>query len=134
MAIKTRQLQETSWLAQIIVDKMEAEADNKGITSRWHCLHTLLIIVREADNTNNTNIYYDTYNGKRGITICNIPSMVAEYGYDFDTEGMQNKLRGLAERYKDDDGNYIASVLTTHDLNSATIKDLSELMFQMTTH
>jgi hypothetical protein len=44
---------------------------------------------------------------------------------------MQNSLRGLAERYKDDDGNYIVSVLTTHDLNSAIIKDVSELLFQM---
>jgi hypothetical protein len=47
---------------------------------------------------------------------------------------MQNRLRGLAERYKDDDGMYIVSVSTTHDLNSATIMDIDELMFQISTH
>jgi hypothetical protein len=44
---------------------------------------------------------------------------------------MQCKLRGLAERYKDDDGMYIVSVLTTNDLNSCTIKSIDELIFQM---
>jgi hypothetical protein len=47
---------------------------------------------------------------------------------------MQNKLRGLAERYKDDEGMYLVSVLTTHDLNSCIIKDLGELIYQMGTH
>lgn len=70
-------------------------------------------------------------NGKRTVTICDIPSMTIKYGYDFDKEGMQNKLRGLAERYKDFDGNYLVSVLTTHDLNSCKINDLGELMFEM---
>lgn len=28
-----------------------------------------------------------------------------------------------------DDGNYLASVLTTHDLDSATIKDIGELIY-----
>jgi hypothetical protein len=44
------------------------------------------------------------------------------------------KLRGLAERYKDDNGQYIVCVLTTHDLNSATIKDVSELLYQLGKH
>jgi len=44
---------------------------------------------------------------------------------------MQAKLRGLAERYKDDDGMYIVTVATTHDLNYAIIKDITELLHQM---
>lgn len=130
---KTRKLEETSWLAQIIKDKMEVEFNKNGSSNKWHCLHTLYIIVKEADNQENASIYYDNYDGKRQIIISEIPSMM-KYGTNFDTCGMQSKLRGLAERYTDDDGNYIVHVLTTHDLNSATIKDVSELMYQMGTH
>jgi hypothetical protein len=130
----TRKLEDSSWLAQTIADKMEIEFDKNRASSRWHCLHIFYIIVNEADNTENTNIYYDNYNGKQQIIICEIPSLISKYGTDYDTYGMQNKLRGLAERYTDDDGQYIVSVLTTHDLNSATIKDISELMYQIGTH
>lgn len=132
-AVATRKLEETSWLAQIITDKMEVESNKNGYTARWHCLHTLKIIVNEADNPESKNIHYDRVDGKRQIVICDIPSLM-KHGYDFSREGMQNKLRGLAERYKDDDGMYLVSVLTTHDLNSATIKDLEELMYQLGTH
>ena len=122
--IKTRKLEDSSWLAQTIADKMEVEFDRNGASSRWHCLHVLHIIINEADDPDNNNIYYDNYNGKRSIVICEIPSLM-KHGTDFDREGMQSKLRGLAERYKDDDGQYIISILTTHDLNSATINDIS---------
>lgn len=126
----TRKLEDTSWLAQIIKDKMEVEFDKNGASIRWHCLHTLHIIVNEADAPDNQSIYYDTYNGQRAIVICQIPSLM-KHGTDFDREGMRCKLRGLAERYKDDNGHYLVSVLTTNDLNSATIKDISELMYQL---
>jgi hypothetical protein len=127
-----RRLEDTSWLAQIIADKMEAESGKMGMypSTKWNCLNTLHIIVNEADSKENDNIYYDNRNGKQQIIIRNIPSLM-KYGTDYDTEGMQNKLRGMATRYTDDDGNYIVSVLTTHDLNSATIKDVSELLYQM---
>lgn len=128
-----RKLEDTSWLAQIIRDKMEVEFDKNGASARWHCLHTLHIIVNEADDPDNHRIYYGSYNGYRSIVICEIPSLM-KHGIDFDTYGMQCKLRGLAERYNDDDGQYIVSVLTTNDLNSATIKDISELMYQISTH
>jgi hypothetical protein len=131
--IATRKLEETSWLAQTIADKMEVESNKNGYTARWHCLHTLKIIVNEADNPENNNIHYDRVDSKRQIVICDIPSLM-KHGYDFSREGMQNKLRGLAERYKDDDGMYLVSVLTTHDLNSAVIKDLEELMYQLGRH
>lgn len=128
-----RKLEDTSWLAQIIKDKMDVESEKMGLypSSRWFCLHTLHIIVNEADDPNNHKIYYDDYNGKRSIVICEIPSLALKHGLDFDVNGMQCKLRGLAERYKDDDGMYIISVLTTNDLNSATIKDISELLYVM---
>lgn len=126
-----RKLEGSSWLAQIIQDKMDVEFDKNGASARWHCLHTLHIIVNEADDQDNHKIYYDNYNGRRSIIICEIPSLVLKHGTDFDVYGMQCSLRGLAERYKDDDGMYLVSVLTTHDLNSATIKDISELLYQM---
>jgi len=126
-----RKLEDTSWLAQTIQDKMDIEFDKNGASSRWNCLHTLHIIVNEADDPNNHNIYYYNYNGNRSIVISEIPSLVLKHGTNFDVYGMQCSLRGLAERYKDDDGNYIVSVLTTHDLNSATIKDIAELLYSM---
>ena len=130
-----RKLEDSSWLAQTIKDKMETESNKMGAwpTSRWNCLNTLYVIVKEADDTDNDNIYYDNYDGKRQIVICDIPSLM-KHGADFDREGMRAKLMGLAERYKDDDGMYIVSVLITNDLNSATIKDVSELLYQMGTH
>lgn len=132
---QTRKLEDTSWLAQIVADRMEVESEKMGLypSSRWHCLHTLHIIVNEADDPENPNIYYANDNHKRSIIICEIPSLM-KHGTDFDTYGMQCKLRGLAERYKDDEGQYIVSVLTTNDLNSATIKDIEELLYQMSKH
>lgn len=128
-----RTLEDTSWLAQIIQDKMDVEFDKNGGSSRWHCLHIFHIIVNEADDPNNDNIYYSEYNGDKSIVICEIPSMM-KHGADFDLDGMQCRLRGLAERYADDDGRYIISILTTNDLNSATIHNVSELMCQLGTH
>jgi hypothetical protein len=130
----TRKLNDTSWLAQTIQDKMDVESEKNGFSPRWHCLHTFHIIINEADDQDNHDIYYDTYNGSRSIVIREIPSLTLKHGTDFDTYGMQCKLLGLAARYTDDDGQYLVNVLTTHDLNSATIKDISELMFQMGTH
>jgi hypothetical protein len=127
---KTRKLAESSWLAQTLQDRMDEEMRKNGVTIRWRCLQTLKVIVNEADDPDNQSIYYDNNDGKRGIVICDIPSLM-KHGTDFDREGMRAKLRGLAERYKDDDGQYLVSVLTTHDLNSATIKDLSELLYQL---
>lgn len=128
--VKTRKLEDTSWLAQTIADKMAVEFDKNGASIRWSCLHVLHMIVNEADNPDNPQIYYTNRDGAREIIICDIPSL-AKHGSDFDKDGMRCKLSGLAERYKDDDGMYLVSVLTTHDLNSATVKNLSELMYQM---
>lgn len=126
-----RKLEDSSWLAQRLKDMMDLEFENNNCSSRWNCLQILHIIINEADDANNENIYYDNYNGNRSIIIREIPSLMIKHGTDFDTNGMQCKLRGLAERYKDDDGNYIVSVLTTLDMNTAIIKDLNELMYQL---
>jgi len=134
MSNTVRKLQDTSWLAQIIQDKMDVEFSQNQASSRWNCLQTLHIIVNAADDANNESIYYDNYSGTKSIVICEIPSLIMLHGTDFDTYGMQCKLRGLAERYKDDEGQYIVSVMTTLDLNSATIKDIDELMYQLGTH
>lgn len=108
---------------------MRAESDSRGLTSRWSCLLTLKCIVNEADNPANPTIYYQNTRGYLEIVVCDIPALT-QYGTDFDREGMRGKLRGLAERYTDDDGDYTVRVNTTHDLNSATI-NVSELMFQI---
>ena len=130
MKIITRKLTDTSWLAQAVQDKMHVEFDKNYNSIRYNCLATLHIIINEADDINNKNIFYDNVDNKRQIIIRDIPSLI-KYGTDFDREGMQAKLRGLAERYKDDDGMYIVTVATTHDLNYAVIKNLTELLYQM---
>lgn len=125
----TRKLTESSWLAQTLVDMMKVESDASGYTPKWSCLQVLKYIVNEADNPDNPDIYYRNTSGKLEIVVREIPSLIL-HGTDFDQMGVQNKLRGLAERYTDDDGNYTVIVQTTHDLNSATI-DVSGVMDQI---
>jgi len=128
--IAVRKLEETSWLAQIIADKMDVEFLNNGVSGRWRSLQILKYIVNEADDKNNDQIYRSEDNGKLTIIICDIPALT-KHGYDFTQEQVQNRLRGLAERYTDFEGNYLVSVLTTNDLNSCVIKDISELLLEM---
>ena len=125
-----RKLTDTSYLAMSIKDRMDIESLANGISYRWKNLLTLLLIVREADNAENENIYYQNTNGKREIIIRKIEGMPEE-GTDYTTEGMRNKLTGLQESVRDEYGNYILSVLTTHDLNSARINDLQELLIRI---
>ena len=125
-----RKLTDTSYLAMSIKDKMDIESLANGISYRWKNLLTLLLIVREADNAENGNIYYQNTNGKREIIIRKIQGMPDE-GTDYTTEGMRRKLTGLQESVRDENGNYILSVLTTHDLNSARINDLQELLIRI---
>jgi hypothetical protein len=110
---QTRKLKESSWLAQSLEDMLEASEPS----SKKTCIQILKDVVDLADS-NYAGIYYETVSGERYIVISNIP-----------TE-MQNGIRGLSERYKDDDGQYIVSALMTHDLNSAKI-NVSKLMYQI---
>jgi hypothetical protein len=125
-----RKLNETSWLAQTIKDKMTVEFDKNRNSGKYNSLNTLYVIVQEADDPENEKIYYTNYRGKRQIVICDIPSL-SKHGMDFTQEGMRSKLLGLAERYKDDDGMYIVDVKITHDLNSASINDIHGLLMAM---
>lgn len=129
----TRPLTESSWLAQSIRDMMttefDAHLDEHLVTPKYFVLEVLKIIVNEADNNDNRSIYYQNTGGKLEIVVCDIPSMT-QYGSDFDQEGMRCGLRGLAEKYKNDDGYYTVFVNTTHDLNSATI-NVSDLMYEL---
>jgi hypothetical protein len=111
---QTRKLKESSWLAQTLAD-MLAECDQTS--SRGLCIDTLKDVVTLADRGNH-GIYYETVSCERYIVIQNIPSE------------LQNGIRGLAEKYKDDNGQYIVSALMTHDLNSAKI-NVSKLMYQI---
>lgn len=125
--------QKISPLAQSIIDAMRVESDKNKYsipTNRWFCLNTLLIIVEEADDPNNPNIYYDQDEDRLSIIVCDIPSLM-KHGTAYDREGMRSQLLGLAERYKDDEGMYIVRVLITHDLNSCVIKNVNALLHQM---
>lgn len=125
--IETRKLNNSSWLAQSIQDKMDFAVCG---SVKYNNLQTLLVIVQEADDNKNGNIYYTNHNNNRQIVICNIPDL-SKHGSDFNQYKMQCRLLGLAESCRDDEGNYIVNVLTTHDLNSATINDISELLYQI---
>lgn len=131
----TRKLEQGSWLAQSVADMMQAEFEVNGISSRWLCLQVFFLVVSAADDPEDSNIRYERIphpeGVKRGIVIRDIPSLISEEGSDFDREGMRSKLLGLAARYKDDEGRGLVSVLITHDLNSAKIVDVSELMYQL---
>jgi len=125
-----QKLEDSSWLAQAIRDKMRLEFSRNGNSGRYFSLLTAYVIVKEADDPENENIFYNYYQSKRRIIIRDIPSLSIKHGSDFSREGMRSKLLGLAERYKYDDGSYIVDVRITHDLNSAII-DISELIFAM---
>ena len=116
MATRTRSLDETSWLAQTIADRMETEFGANGESGMWRALSTFKYSVNCAD-TGEWGMVYDndeeTHN--RLIVVPNIPY------------GMQPDFLGLAERCKDDDGNYTVRALVTHGLNSAVI-NVSRLM------
>lgn len=113
-----RKLEESSWLAQTLADRMSVEYNANGITSRYNCYAAFKSIVNKADS-NESGFRYDNYNGKRQIIISYIPT------------DLVNILTGMSVRYTDDNGMPIISVLTTHDLNSATINDIGELLYQM---
>jgi len=119
----------TSKLAEAIKDRMSREDVE---SSKWQSLLTFYLIVKEADDPENHDIYYNK-EYKRGIMIKKIPSLVEKEGTAFDSYGMQCRLLGLSEKYKDGYGDYLVNVLCTHDLNSAEIIDVNELWYQLRT-
>ena len=67
-----RKLDDTSWLAQIVKDRMDVEFDKSATSPRWHCLNTLHIIVNEADDTDNHILKVDGRGkGRLAISVDN---------------------------------------------------------------
>ena len=105
----TQKLTESSWLAQSLSDMIVECKDS----STAACLDTLKYAVNLADNENYQQVYRENKSGKLYIVIMRIPPE------------MRNGLCGLAARYSEG-----ANVLTTHDLNSATLC-ISDIMDQI---
>ncbi|MCQ4924869.1 hypothetical protein NE686_17335 [Tissierella carlieri] len=122
-----RELSDTSWLAQIVKDKMDVEFERNGNSTKARSYSVLHSIINEADDPDNHNIYYADmgYSGK-GIVICDIRDTKA-----LSEDYMRSMLLGMQSNYTNDDESYIISVLITHDLNSATIKSISDLLYAM---
>jgi hypothetical protein len=109
-----------------IVDRIaEMEAVANGTTVKWQSLRVLSLLLESADDENDNSVYRDD----RGLVICNIPSYALAEGTSYSTEGMRSYLLGMAARFTDDDGRRLINVLVTHDLNSATIPDIGELIY-----
>lgn len=100
-----RKLEETSWLAQTIADMMAVEFEENGESGRWLVLRTFKFIVRCAD-TGEWGMFYDN-DQRTNNQLVIVPSIPF---------GMQSDFLGLEARYQG-----TANVLTTHNLNSATI-------------
>ena len=109
-----RKLKETSWLSQILADKMEVEFSKNGESSKWSILNTFKFFVIGAD-TSKWGMFYDNEQGtnNRLIVVPSIPY------------GMQPQLLGMAERCTDDEGNYTVSVKVTHDFKFRSNQRLS---------
>jgi len=105
----TRKLTESSWLAQSLADMIEECNDSSKVA----CLEVLKYAVNFADNENYQQVYRENRSGKLYIVIMRIPPE------------MRNGLCGLAARYQEG-----ANVLTTHDLNSATLC-ITDIMAQI---
>lgn len=103
--------------------------------SRAKILNALGYILEEAENADNERVYFTTVNighgdRNKGIIIQDISAlngMTDKLGGEFMPENM---LRGMQAATQDESG-YCMSVLTTNDLYSATIDDLSELVFRI---
>lgn len=114
-----------------LIESAKMEFETNGNSPRYSGLTILQMIVNEADDQENERIYYKTSGGKKQIVLCEVPDLSNKYGTDYNIEGVQSKLRGLAENYKNFDGSYLVSVVTTHDLNHAIINDINEMMFEI---
>lgn len=122
--IKAIKMRKISGQAQAISYEMQEEYSEHGATSRWNALQTLYILLKQADGDGDNITYEGEYH--KSIIIRDIPSLVQEEGLLFDRESMRGRLLGMSARYGAD----VVHVLITHNLNSAVIYDLSELMWR----
>ena len=101
--------------------------------NRAKLLIALAYIISQAESDTNEQVYFTksaNWDLNKGIVIENINAlygMSIELGTDFIAE---YTLRGMQSVTQNKDG-YCMSVLTTLDLNSATIHDLSELVYRI---
>jgi hypothetical protein len=100
---------------------MNAEPE---INPKWLSMDMIRKILMRVDGD---NISTECTTKGLIVTISPIRSMLEE-GSDFSVYGIQTRLRGMAERYKNEDGSYNIDLKTTHDLNSCRI-NLTEFMF-----
>lgn len=118
-----------------VLYKMAQEEYSFGRDTRAKLLNALGYILKEAENPGNEKVYFTTKDMghgvyPKGIVICDIGAlsgMLFELGSDFNPEYVLSGMQAVTQDY---DG-YCMSVLTTNDLYSATIDDLSELVFRI---
>lgn len=118
-----------------IVKQMAIDEYSFNRPTRAKLLNALSFIIKQAESEGNDRVYFTTKNighgnMNQGIVIQDISAlweMRYELGSDFNPEYM---LNGMQAATQDRDG-YCMSVLTTHDLNSATIDNISELIYRI---
>ena len=114
--------------------KMASEEYTFNRYIRAKMLNALAYVVEAAEDEANADVYFtytDIGHGpmKKGIIIHDIGAlsgMSDKLGNDFMPE---NILRGIAEATQDQYDGYHLKLLTTHDFYSATIEDLSNLLY-----
>jgi hypothetical protein len=115
--ITKRKLEETSWLAQILADKMEVELSENGESAKWRAFKFFKFVVNCAD-TGEWGMRYENIEKYGAGLVRQIVIPTIPYG-------MQPEFLGMQAKYDRGD---VISVLVTHDLNSAIIKDISRFM------
>lgn len=123
-------------MTSTIIKEMAMDEYGFNRPTRARLLNALSFVIKQAENPENEQVYFTTVNighgdRNKGIVIKDISAlwgMQAELGSDFHPERM---LRGIEAITQDPYDGYCMSVLTTHDLYSATIDDLSELLYRI---
>ena len=108
-----------------LIEDLSFRNRNLEIGSPMWCTQDLLVKILTRIDQDNINT--DLSSAGLVITIRDIKPMLEE-GSDFSVYGIQCLLRGIAERFKNEDGSYNIDLKTTHDLNSCRI-NLTELLF-----
>lgn len=93
-------------------------------------LSVLIALMKLADDENVPTVYWDYPNShgmNRGIVCCEIPSLAL--GTDFGANEVGGILYGIQFTYDTTHDNI--SLATTHDLNSATIRDVYYLLSEV---
>ena len=117
-----------------IIKQMAIEEYACNRPTRAKLLNALSYIIKQAENSENEEVYFTTVNighgdRNKGIIICDINALNGmrwELGSDFNPEYILLGMQAVTQ----DDG-YCMSVLVTNDLYSASIDDLSELVYRI---